>query len=178
MPLDMPDAMRASGGVLQLVGLVTVALGFLRIRAAFNLPPVRDRVVMWFKAFPTRRGRVFSVKAKSVSATSGVGKPVVSTVKARQKDDLSGRIADLEANVKQLRKNLGTAKSELRKADNDLHGRVDRYHRQGTARIQAVETQLKDTAVGGLHLEGFGLACLLVGVALATWPVEIATLMS
>ena len=169
------DRVRYCGLSLQLLGILTVAVGLVARRRLFNLPSLLEKL----RGYLGQRPR-WGVKPQTIflRATGGIsvsGSGKVSVWRGVPPEaSIYDRLAALAANVESLRiEQAGTAKvlqEETRK-------RIEAIDSERLMRESAfidIRTQLGTLGAGGLHLEWAGVLWLILGVVLATAPSEIA----
>jgi hypothetical protein len=161
---------RLTGMLLQLLGVVTVAL---RLRAAQRQFPWQA-VTEWLK----RRPR-FGVTHQILSAgTVSIG---VGTMRARMRvgagplSSLEDRIGVLEKNYANLFDEVGALDQELTQKTAELSTNLKI---ESTTRVESdkkLEEKLKEAVVGVLHLDLWGVLYFVLGIIAGTASSEIAS---
>lgn len=163
-------AIRYAGTFLQILGLLTLALGLYKMRQSFP-----RRSGGWFgrlvQAF--RRPKPISLQASAASAViagarprlrSGVG-PGVS---------LEDRLGVLEGNLKQLEGEMDAEIRDVKEQVAQAHDGLRREREERSVGDDRTTSQIKEVAIGGLHLEVVGLVWLILGVLGTSIPDETA----
>ena len=174
-PGTREQIVRLTGLVLQLCGLVTVALGIRYTRKLFGRAPLQELARMWLHRFP-RWPRDAQVHVTGTgSMTAGVGivsgrlEVVPKTLKARVAA-LENVASELQKDVDGLRAAISSQAAEHAQAlAEERDTRSDEDRRLGE--------QLESASAGGLYLSLVGVVWLLVGVVLSTSAPEIAALL-
>jgi hypothetical protein len=172
---ESEPAIRLTGGILQFLGLVTVAIGIHQTRKDFLLPSIRERWAKWIEDRPLR-GK--SVTISGIGAVTSTGRVVASGGPPDPGPDASveDRIAALERNQKAL---LLQAKEFRAKIDGN-HAEVQRWiereQEERKAETASVKALLDKFAVGGIYLSVMGTVWIFVGTVLSTASIEIDSL--
>ena len=178
--------LRTTGGLLQVFGVLSVALGIRKLRRAFGLGPVRAEILSELRAWVAEVGR-------RIARMFGRGRDVTITANAslRMADALLsargkiGRGANLsvEQRLEFLERGFDEIQDLTYKLQDDRQKEIDlriaaiaaeRADRE--KQIAEVRSQIKELAVGGLQLQILGIVWLLFGIVLATWSREFAHL--
>jgi hypothetical protein len=182
---DAEPMLRTAGGILEIAGLFTIALGMSQLRRDCGLANTVAEMLSewgdWLQSLWHRlRGRRdVSVAVGGAAMTGGAG-----TMRGHGTVGDSP-VATLEEQVKILEKQV----NNLSKALFDLEGKVQHESARQKAALEAeqqtrrsaiekVEDRVKQLAVGGIRLETVGLGWLLAGVILTTWSQEITLLLA
>ena len=171
------DAVRWSGGFLEFFGLVTVAIEIADLRSKFEMPRVAQLVGRWTKMIVS----VFSPRKYVLAAASGHIRVSGSAsahlgVTLPPGAPLHRRISLLEQQVQQLDERIDAyhkkALSEIERTRTEAASQFSDLN----ATLQVTAERLKDVAVGGTAQQLVGWIWLLLGVAAATFPEELAAL--
>jgi hypothetical protein len=171
------DAVRWGGGFLQLFGLVTVAIEIAELRSKFEMPRITQLLVRWRRMVAS----VFSPRKHLLAAASGhirVGSSASAHlgVTLPPGAPLHRRISVLEQQMQHLEELNGAnhkkVLSEIERTRTEYAGKF----RDLDETLQVTTERLKDVAVGGSTQQLVGWLWLLLGVAAATFPGEIAEL--
>jgi len=169
---------RASGLVLQWLGIGTVALGVRRTRRQFGLPSLKTLFHNWLARFPSwPRNVVLDVQGVSIGVSAGHARlEVWSNVDPSA--PLEQQVAALAKNVQRVKESLDTIRGET---DTKLREHSEALRREEQARTKSDDhfrKQLEAAHTGGIYITFAGVIWLLVGVFLATVAPEIAALWS
>lgn len=188
--IDDPEArVRSLGGILQVLGLLGLAVGIRDLRKQFKLPSIPSELatearttlattVGWLrKVFRRPKRQDYTLKAEGfgVTVTPGVGR---FSARSGPGTALPDRVSRLEQNFDALERIVLETEEEL--------AREGEVRKQAMA-SEAAERQSADAllgervesfAVGGIRLEIVGWIWLFVGTLLATWAPEIAACIS
>ena len=171
---------RYTGMILQISGLLTVAIGLSKMRRYFGRPSLIDKVSGWFgrlaAAFTAPKPISLEV---SVANEIDVAGEVVSAVRALGPGaSLDDRVALLEENVNQLRRELDTKVQRLRRGLATVKESIQRESAERQAAHNETTRTIEEVTVGGLHLEMVGLCWLFLGIMGTSMPDGIAALLS
>ncbi len=172
------DAVRWSGGFLQLFGLSTVAIEIGQLRGKFKLPKLSEVLRRWrqmcLAVFLPRRHVLAAGSGHFSVGASGFGRGRVTMAPGAP---LHKRISLLEQQVSSIEDRLDTTDQELAAEAERLRSELSSRFAAQHAELEQAASQLKDVAVGGNALALTGWAWLLLGVIAATFPGEIANLL-
>jgi hypothetical protein len=171
------SAILYAGTILELLGLVLVAIGLSDLRRLFGRPSATTLVIGWFGQFvaafrPPRavEGRASATGTSSIRAAgrtihgAGPGAPIEDRVQA------------LELNVSALRDELDRGVQQLRGDLDVVNEALQRENQERRTGEAEVKRKLEEMAVGDLHLEAVGLFWVFLGVLGTSIPEEIATI--
>jgi hypothetical protein len=149
-PCPVERAVRLMGMFLQLLGVITIVL---RLRAAQRQFPGQTLGV-WLQRRPRFRHTVTSAtlmandSADTASFRDRVGPGPQAT--------LEQRVAILEDSYTKLFDEVGGLGKELRQRADELSNKLHDETSAREARDKMIEEQLRETAVGSLHLDAWG----------------------
>lgn len=174
-PWEPTTAVEFSGLLLQLTGLLTVAIGLSRARETFG----ERGLPRWLHHAFRRLKNIFSPPEPVTGKAHMELEP--GTVQGRGVH-LAERVGnDLESRVDYLEQQLDQAAQEIRNLQEQLTAT-----QQNTARVLSAErkerqeedqrlgAQMKEAVVGGIHVEATGVFYIAVGIVLTTFPGLIA----
>jgi hypothetical protein len=178
IPAKPEDQIRYCGLALQLLGVGTVVallqdksqtfgrLGFF----AF----LRDRLA----ARPKFRPRAHVVNVTGIASASATGSARISVWRqAPEPAAVEDRLSALEGNTESLRQDLEWHSQQNRQASEKLRSELEAERGARRDGIAVVEGRLNELGAGGLHIEAAGLFWLVLGIVLATIPLELAQLL-
>jgi len=163
------QAMRWIGGLFQLGGVITIAL---KLHAAQRQFPQQT-----LKRILDRRPR-FRIKNTVIAV--GAASMGMATMSARGRVSpgpqatLEQRLAMLEDSYTKLFDEVGSLGNEVKRRSDEL---TDQLHTEAAAREAAdkeIKEQLKETAVGSIHLDMWGVLFVMLGIIAGTASPEIA----
>ena len=178
---------RTAGGALELLGLLSVALGMSRLRQAFDMKAMLAEIAddlagsmrscwKWIRINVFRRPpppQTLTVDS-AMAGWGALSVKLTSTLAPGQ--TVERWLEHLERLAVELQDTVGRLEDALQK---EVEERTRAISREREAREIAsvdLELRVKDVAVGGLRLEAVGLMWLLGGIALTTWSQELACL--
>lgn len=171
------DAIRYTGAVLQVFGLLLVAYELNETRATFGRPTMTSRVRAWIGRLLT------SGRPRNIVIAVGTGEIKLSGAAVVAHGSIAGgtlerRVEMLETDIRNLRKETGESASKTREEIGLLRTELSTEVQRRTESDAQVERLLSELAVGGLHLAWVGLVWLVVATLLSAFPDELARLFS
>ena len=172
-------SIRYASTILQILGLLTVALGLHHMRELFGRPTVTRRAMNWFG----RLARVFR-PPEPITLQASVSGVAAVTGEARVRRSAGAgasveqRLEVLEGNLNQLQDELDTKIGDVRSKIGQLEESLRRERDERRTADDRTSRQIEEVAIGGLHLEIVGLLWLTLGVLGASVPDEVAMLVS
>jgi hypothetical protein len=177
--------LRTMGGVLQFLGVGSVAWGISEIRRSFGLRSTTAEIMAYWLGLARATGqRLVRLFRRRPSPTIvGAGAASASWVSTRGRARVrSGPQATIEQRVAQLERNVDGIEDRLDRTEDDLQRETEQRVQAITSERQAREAENKDIkqqletfALGGLRLQTVGLVWLIAGITLATWSKELAS---
>jgi hypothetical protein len=178
---DGGAAVRYAGTALQILGLLTVAVGLRQTRQLFpGRAGVGERIRAWY-------GQLASAFRKQQSITAHVvatGGAVTLSGKARVRLG-AGADAPLERRLEVLQQNLDRLQNEFDDEIRELSAKIGRteegVRKEADERKRAddsITRVIEEATIGGLNLEVVGLFWLALGVLGQGVPDEIAKLIA
>jgi hypothetical protein len=157
--------LRGTGGVLEIVGVLTIVLEFRGIR---RLYPKEGRGFLgrWWDRL-RRRNRAHHVfitdEAGATDEISGIETWNDSWGDARKIEELRDRIARLQKRADDDRLQADRGRQEV--ADELAAARDE---------IRSLDGKVGELTKGSILIRGWGVLPLVLGIVLTTWPTEIA----
>lgn len=168
--------LRYTGLLLQLAGLVVVAIGIANTRRLFGRPTVAQAIGKWLLQLKTAFGppliQVSASSTVSVEARAA-GSGTLSGALTAQSATIEGRLAELERADQEIRQRLTEVSKHVTTIKSELQATIKREMEQRLQADQKLKRLLEDQAAGGLHLETAGLVWLLVGTFVGGIPSEL-----
>jgi hypothetical protein len=177
--------LRTTGGLLQVVGVLSVAVGIRKLRRSFGLGPVSAEILgefwAWLVEFGRRIGRIFG-RRRDVMVTATGNLQFSGSLSARLKIG-RGPNWSVEQRLESLERGFDQMQNFTYKLQDDFQKEIDLRKSAIAAEradrekyIAEIRLQVKELAVGGIQLQIVGILWLLCGVVLATWSQEFARL--
>jgi len=171
------DMLRYSGLLLQLAGLVVVAIGIRDTRRLFGRPTLVQIAATWFErlrvalrnppAVITARGSI-SLSGSLTLRASGTA-----TLSAAPRS-IEERVASLEKAADGARERLNALHDQIQTSAKGLRDQLAAEERARQEADGTLRHLLEDQAAGGLHLETMGLCWLLVGTIVGSLTTELS----
>lgn len=170
-------AIRLSGLILQLLGILTVIWGIQETRALFGHPSFRSKIKAWLSRFPLLLGN-------DVHSAGSFASPVPTMKGRSHTTHVAGANPTIEVRLDALEKNLTSIHERIdqtqKEMDEELHkitNAVKREEQLRQAEDNAIRVRLEATGTGGVHISFIGAILLFVGIFLSTAGTEIAALL-
>ncbi len=178
-------SIRTAGGVLQLLGLLSVALGISQLRRDFGLKgTIAEIIAELLHLAKTAVQRVAQMLGRRPAVIHGAGALVAGVTLMRARGKVrSGPNASLEDRIGLLERLIDT----LEDAHATLQDTIERDREQFNKALnderharedgdKALKDSVKSLAVGGIRLQTVGLVWLILGVVLTTWSQELVSI--
>ena len=172
------DWIRAVGGLLQLVGVLAVALGVRETRLEFTDKPGTVKAAgKWIAAYARRlfhRRQRLTLHPEHIESTSTVDAVTVSLRRAWEQLSIEERVDRLNERLAVVERQANDFRSEL---DREMQVRRAEANAERHARERADEQlrqRISSLAGFGLRLEALGAFFLGFGVVFTTWPAGVA----
>jgi hypothetical protein len=157
---------------LELIGLLTIAYGLLRLQNHFNAK------TWWEKWGEAWHRLLVGIWQRPRSVTGKVGESVVKTtmgdatgtVRKPPPDELDGRVARLEREIVEAREMISEVRKEQYQQYAELQEETKALRRKLNQETNTLEQNVRTMALDGLVVEGAGLTCLFVGSVLVSKP--------
>jgi hypothetical protein len=167
----------SGASVLQILGIFQVAYGLHGLRVELGQPTLRTL----FKRWAAKVRSLFGVRGFPALHASATGSATASaTLSARgvgvDPTSMESRVAALEKRVAWLEGDLSDQIGEVNRRVDDLSSDLQSERVSRSAETTHLRQLLTRLFVGGLDLEAAGLAWILFGQVLATWPDWFASL--
>jgi hypothetical protein len=169
-PCHVERVVRFVGGLLQLGGVITIVL---KLRGAHRQFPGQMLTVWWQHRprFRQQKTVVMAAGAASISMATGSAR---GRVRAGPQATLEQRLAMLEDSYTKLFDEVGSLGNEVKRRSDELSSKLRAEATAREAADKKIEEQLKETAVGSLHLDVWGVEFFILGTIAGTLSQEIA----
>jgi hypothetical protein len=180
---DQEASVRTAGGVLQILGIGSVALGISQLRRNFGLRGTVAEIITDLlhltKTAVQRVAQMFGRRPAVIKAalSDALG---LSSVRARAKvrsgssASVDQRITLLEKLVDKLEDELWTLQDTIDHDREQFNKALDTEKDAREKEFKALQDCVSSLAVGGIRLQTLGLVWLFLGVVLTTWSRELA----
>ena len=163
------QAVRWVGGGFQLVGVITIVLKLRGTQRQFpqhTLKRILERRPRFWQ-----QNTVISAAGTSISMASGSmrGRAV-----AGSQATLEQRVAILEDSHTKLFDEVGSLGNEVKRRSDELTGKLGAEATAREAADKEIKEQQKETAVGSIHLDVWGVVFVVSGIVAGTASQEIA----
>jgi len=176
LPGTVDDRVRYCGLALQLLGIFTVVSMLRDKRILFERQGLLDNVRSWLARHPRWGARTQTLSPSLFANAQVFGTAKLSAWRWTSPEaSAEARLTALEANVETLRTEHSETSKKLQEEIRKSAGAVDSERLARESADSDIRTQLETFGAGSLHLETAGLFWLVLGVALATAPTEVAS---
>lgn len=178
-------SIRTAGGVLQVLGLLSVALGISQLRRSFGLKgTVAEIIAELLHLAKTAVQRVAQMLGRrpAVIHAAGAAALGLSSMRARAKvrsgpnASLEDRIGLLERLIDTLEDALATLQDTIERDREQFNKALNAERHAREDGFKALQDRVTSLAVGGIRLQTVGLVWLFLGVLLTTWSQELASI--
>jgi hypothetical protein len=177
---DLKHQVLYAGVVLEIFGIINVAVGVADVRRSFSRPSFTTVVRSWFRQL----GTAFVTPPTSVvtplegrGSLSMVGHRVRLEVRAGQGSSVEHRLALVEREMDELWKGIDDQAEREASAVAQLKSAISAERLERTRQLDTLAKKTEDLAVGGVRLELIGIAWLTVGCVCAGVNEEIAAIL-
>jgi hypothetical protein len=167
---------RLAGFGVTLSGVYLVARGIRSRGQTFDRPGLRARLIGWLRRLPPifLPAKIITASVKitgGVGSVSATGYPVTMAISGAS---LERRIEVLEANLRIANQRIDAAEQSIRQESSELRRlwADERTSREGD--LHRLHSKLMELSVGDLDLELAGVAWVVFGTAMTTFPAELA----
>lgn len=166
---------KLAGVGLQLAGVAIAVFAVVAVGRLFELPSIREKMLIWWRRRPFAAQRVVSASASgrsTVSAATVTQAPLKVDPNASFQDQietLARNHSALFATVQAMGKRV----SEVR---NDLTKSIQHEERERAAQASQITRKLQQATASSPVVAVLGLYCIALGLILGTVPQELACL--
>jgi hypothetical protein len=174
---DPEKHLRYAGLLLQLLGLVVVAIGIRDTRRLFGRPTLTAAIRVWIGKLAAAFGPpLIRVSASATIAieSRAAGQGTVSTALTERSSTVEQRLAELERANVEIRQGLREISRQVTAIGPELREMIDKERDRRVQEDLKLRRLLEDQAAGGLHLETAALIWLLIGTIVATISSELS----
>lgn len=168
------QAIRLSGLLLQLGGIITVVWGVVSTRRFFGLPSIRSGLAAWWSRAPFKpRNVVVGVGAVELGIF-GHGE-AHTWIPIDHSAPVAEQIKALERNVALIHDRIGATHADARTKHEELKAKVTEHAAQLADVRSTLSADLRRFGTGGLHISGIGAAWLFLGSIMGSASQELAS---
>lgn len=167
-----------AGLFYQITGIGTVAMGLHETRILFKRPSIWDLVKIYFNRFPRFSPGITNLKGHSAISVAGRG---ILSVQLNPPDPSLSQNERLQWAIDQVVHLFNSVQDQQRQTQTKFEQQaqeIEVERKERKSGDNAVKAQLDNAMVGGIHLEWYGVICLLFGEVLSTYPSEVASWVS
>jgi hypothetical protein len=173
-PPSCEQRVRVAGWVLELLGLMTVALDVKDTRRQFGLPSLIALGKAYLGRFPWRPPKPISAEARLK------GHPMTGQAGAftgAQPQQFDGTLESLrrivEARFEKVEQLIAETRTRLEEEQEARKSAIAELRRDLTNESSSIRNEMKTSLTGGLHRTIVGLVWLALGLTLSTIPEEL-----
>jgi len=174
---SLSDQILYAGTLLQMFGLITVAIGISQLRRMFGKPSLFERITNWLQKLIGAFRKSVSIEIHNGMHGMVAGGSAIAGTLCTSPETLETRVEKLEKALNVLKEQHGKM---LRTLEDNLSRVESLVHDEGNKRQLGdadISKMLEEVAVGGIHLEVVGLVWLLLGMFGTSIPKELAKLL-
>lgn len=177
LPWDLDNLIRYVGLALELLGIITVAIGLKGKRELFKKPSFIEHIRNWWNQRPAWKPVIIS---GSVAAMSG------GVSCSARGSAWHGPIDDtVESRLEAAEKNLLSLRSELQAFEQDTNAKytkldktIENERQTRESSVHEIRTRLADLAARDISFEALGVYWLFCGLVFSSLPSEISILLN
>jgi hypothetical protein len=168
------DAIRLTGLLLQLAGILTVVWGLVATWRFFGLGDPVARVTDWLSRFPLRRRAIYASINEAVEADDALAARGFTSWPLDSTASLTDRLGAIEKNLPLIQERISYTQQELDRAVHTLRGELKEALAAANARVAHVDTKVTALGTGSLHISAMGALWLFVGSILGSASPNLA----
>ena len=168
-------SIRATGLILQVLGLATAGFGIRDMHRMFGKPTLLGSVRNWWRAHPRTRPKLKEVTAEGTLVVSIEGRATV-WKGAGEAPTVESRLKAIESNLLSLKERTKKLESSIRREVGAMHEQVTQERTARSREDSEIRKELETASTDGLHLASVGLVWLALGVTLTSIPRELLSL--
>lgn len=173
----LDDGIRFAGMILQILGVVTVAIGLRDKRQTFERPGLIQIFRTWVSRFPRYTPKPQVISVQGVASASAVGSAYGLGWHGLPKDaTVDNRFAILEKNLDIVKRLALDTQKQAQEEQAKAASRLEEERCERETADRALSAKLENFGIGNLHLEVAGVFWLIVGIVLGTAPSEMAAI--
>jgi len=168
------ETLLRAASILQILGILQVAWGLHGLRVELGQPALWVLFRSWF----AKLGSLAQFGKRRVIAFTGTGRltfggSAVLSFGAVVNPTIESRVSALESQVKSLQQDLEAKTGQINKQLESLSAETRVEHAKRRKETSQLRELVDRALIGGLDLEAAGLAWILIGQLLSTWPKEM-----
>jgi hypothetical protein len=177
MANSLDDGLRYAGLILQISGVLTVAIGLRDRRRIFWGKGLLQSFFQWLNRFPRSAPKPHTISAQGIASASAVGSAYAFGWQNIHGDaTVKDRLAVLERNLNSVKQLALDARTQAQLEAVRLRSDLESESHERKTSDDAIRSKLESVGAGNLHLESAGVVWLILGIILGTVPGEAAAL--
>lgn len=176
LPNDLNNLVRYIGLVLELLGLITVALGLKGKRKLFEKPSFVEQVISWWRQRPAWKPVTINACVASAQANFTCSAKA-SFWHGSIDESVESRLAALENNLLSIRNEVQLIEQEANSKHRKLVQEIENERQTRNASIFEISTRLENLAAKDISFEALGVYWLFLGLVFSSLPSEITALL-
>ena len=173
----LDDGLRYAGLFLQILGVVTVAIGLRDRRQTFQKLGFLRLFLLWLERFPRYAPKPHVISAQGIASGSAFGSAYVFEWHGIPDDaTIEDRLTVLQRNLDTVKQLALDAQKQAQEEAAKLQSKLEKESHERETSERALGAKLESVGAGNLHLEAAGVFWLIVGIILGTAPSEMAGL--
>ncbi len=176
LPWDLNSLVRYTGLTLEVLGIVTVAIGLKGKRELFKKPSFIEHIKNWWNQRPTWKPVVRS--ATGVSAAGATGSVRGSAWHGPIDDTVESRLEAAEKNLLSLRSELQIFEQDTNVKHTTLVKKIEDERQLRESSVLEIRTRLEDLATRDISFEAMGIYWLFWGLVFSSLPNELSTFLT
>jgi hypothetical protein len=175
VPRSLDDCIRYAGLTLQILGVVTVAIGLRDKRQTFERPGLVQLFRAWLRRFPRYSPEPHVISTQGVASAAGVGSAYAYGWHGLPENaTIDDRLATFEKNLDTVKRLALDAQKQVQNEALKTAKRLEDERREREDAHRALNEKLENFGTSNLYFETAGVFWLIVGIVLGTVPTEVA----
>jgi hypothetical protein len=168
------DILRYSGALLEIAGIVTVAVGLLDLQDLFNRQTLWAAILAYFKTLPRWRPRLTVSPLPDASSSIGFKARAHGNVRLPPDATIEQRLRALEEQIENLSHAVHDNLATLDERTINQEKALKEEQRERRSEVESARKLIDVAVAGDLGFEIVGLLWLSLGLVVSTFAPEIA----
>lgn len=173
---DLNNLVRYVGLALELLGLITVALGLKGKRELFKKPGFIQQRATWWNQRPAWKPSTVIANGTFTSASSTRAKG--NFWHGAKDESIEGRLVAIENNLLSIQSEIQLIEQEASNNHTKLVQEIESERQTRQSSILEISSRLEDLAAKDINFEALGVYWLFWGLVYSSLPSEIAGLLN
>ena len=178
LPWNLANLVRYIGLALELLGIITVAIGLKGKRELFKKPSFIEHLKSWWNQRPKWKLVSSMVSATFDSSSSVSGSCSGSAWHGATNLTIKSRLDAVEKNLSSLRNELQAFELDTNTKHTKVVKNLESERQTRESSVQEIRTQIEDLAARDITFEALGVYWLFWGLVFSSLSSEVSTLIN